>query len=71
VYLGLKDRGILREGAYADILVFDLESIEEGGGFFEPTRPPRGIEHVLVNGTIVYEKGSHTGARPGKVLRRE
>jgi N-acyl-D-amino-acid deacylase len=69
-YLGLKDRGILREGAYADILVFDFDKIEEGGDFFEPTKPPEGIEHVLVNGTVVYENKAHTGARPGKVLRR-
>jgi len=67
--LGLKDRGVIREGAYADIVVFDFDRIKEGDDFLEPNRPPEGIEHVLVNGTVVYEKMAHTGAQPGKVLR--
>ena len=67
--LGLEDRGVIMEGAYADILLFDFERIKEGGDFLEPSRPPEGIEHVLVNGTVVYEKMVHTGERPGRVLR--
>lgn len=66
---GLQDRGIIREGAYADIVVFDLERIREGGDFWNPTQPPEGIAQVLVNGTPVFHEGRHTGARPGKVLR--
>jgi len=68
--LGLKDRGVLKEGAYADVLVFDFQRLREGEDFMAPARPPEGIEHVLVNGTVVYEKKAHTGKRPGKVLRR-
>ena len=68
--LGLEDRGVIREGAYADVVLFDLERIREGGDFLEPARPPEGIEHVLVNGTVIYERMAHTGERPGKVLRQ-
>ena len=68
--LGLADRGVLRQGAYADIVVFDLRAIREGEDFLEPAQPPEGIEHVLVNGTVVYEDRAHTGRRPGRVLRR-
>jgi N-acyl-D-amino-acid deacylase len=68
--LGLKDRGVIRDGAHADIVLFDFERIRERDDFLEPARPPEGIEHVLVNGQVVYEGMAHTGARPGKVLRR-
>jgi N-acyl-D-amino-acid deacylase len=68
--LKLKDRGVVQEGACADLVVFDFEQIKESDDFLEPWRPPEGIEHVLVNGKVVYEKGAHTGERPGKVLRR-
>jgi len=68
--LGLKDRGVLREGAYADVVILDPDEIAEKGDFLEPAQPPEGIKYVLVNGTIVREKGRHTGQRPGKVLRR-
>jgi len=67
--LGLEDRGVIRKGAYADVVVFDFERLREGGSYLQPDRPPEGIEHVLVNGTVVYEKMTHTGQRPGKVLR--
>ena len=67
--LGLADRGVLREGAYADIVLFDLEALREGEDFLQPAQPPEGIEHVLVNGTVVYEDRAHTGRRPGRVLR--
>lgn len=56
--------------SFADIVVFDLERIREGDDYLEPARPPEGVEHVLVNGRVVYEKKVHTGERPGKVLRR-
>ena len=68
--LGLEDRGVLREGAYADIAVFDFDTLEGSNDFLEPARPPKGIEYVLVNGAVVYEDLAHTGKRPGKVLRR-
>jgi N-acyl-D-aspartate/D-glutamate deacylase len=67
--LGLDDRGILRLGACADIVVFDYESMDPVVDYLNPTQPPEGIEYVLVNGKVVYEGKKHTGERPGKVLR--
>jgi N-acyl-D-amino-acid deacylase len=67
--LGLRDRGIIQEGAYADIVVFDLETIKMTGDYVNPSSPPDGIEYVLVNGKIVYQDKKHTGERSGKVLR--
>ncbi len=75
---GLMDRGVLRPGARADILVFDLERIRDRATNlyphtypFEnyPHRYPEGIDYVLVNGILVVEEDRHTGALPGKVLR--
>jgi N-acyl-D-aspartate/D-glutamate deacylase len=67
--LRLRDRGVIMQGAYADIVVFDYDRIREGGDFLTPTRPPEGIEYVLVNGAVVCENAKHTGARSGQVLR--
>jgi len=67
--IGLKDRGRLAEGASADVVVFDLETLQENNDFRVPAQAPQGIRYVLVNGQIVCEDGVHTGARPGKVLR--
>jgi N-acyl-D-aspartate/D-glutamate deacylase len=67
--LKLHDRGMIKEGAFADLVMFDLNIISEGNTFHEPTLPPKGIEVVFVNGTIVYCNNSHTGAMPGQVLR--
>ncbi len=66
---GLRGRGILRPGAYADILIFDPHRIEESTDPLEPRKYPKGIRYVIVNGRIVVRKGKHTGERPGKVLR--
>ena len=68
--LGLTDRGTIREGAYADLVVLDPDSVSEMGDFMSPKLPPTGIEHVIVNGTLVWDSNAHSGARPGKVLRR-
>ena len=76
--LGLSDRGILRSGAWADIVVFDLERIHDRATNLYPhTYPfenyphtyPEGIAYVLVNGQVVVEKAEHTGALPGVVFR--
>jgi N-acyl-D-amino-acid deacylase len=67
--IGLKDRGRLAEGAYADVVVFDLGTLRENTDFRVPAQAPQGIRYVLVNGQVVCENGAHTGARPGKVLR--
>lgn len=67
---GIRDRGKLVPGAYADLLLIDPDRIAMKGDFKNPARPPDGIECVVVNGQVVYEHGTHTGARPGRVLRR-
>ena len=69
--LSLSDRGVITAGAYADIVVFDLDEMEMRGDFAEPSRPPGGIKHVLVNGEVVYENMAHQGVRSGRVLRHE
>jgi N-acyl-D-aspartate/D-glutamate deacylase len=67
--LGLRDRGLLREGNYADVTVFDPEKIKDRASYSEPFRYSEGVEFVVVNGKVVLEGGKHTGARPGKALR--
>jgi len=67
---GLADRGVVREGAYADLTVFDAGTVGEGATFARPVQPARGIELVIVNGAIAWRDGRATGARPGRVLRR-
>jgi N-acyl-D-amino-acid deacylase len=78
--LGLKDRGLLREGMWADIVVFDADTIKDNAtSRFPysfplknyPHRYPDGIKYVIVNGQIVVEKGRHKGVFPGKVLRHK
>ncbi len=66
---GLADRGVLRPGACADLVVFDAERIVDVGTFEEPNQGPEGVLHVLVNGTPIVRDGEHTGERPGRVLR--
>jgi N-acyl-D-amino-acid deacylase len=67
---GLKDRGELREGAYADITLFDAEQVDEAATYDQPITPARGIETVIVNGAVVWRDGRPTGAHPGRVLTR-
>ena len=67
----LKDRGVLRQGSYADIVLFNLNNLKVLGDAVESRRYPKGIEYVFVNGIAVVEKGQHTGATPGKVIKRE
>jgi N-acyl-D-aspartate/D-glutamate deacylase len=66
--LGLRDRGVLREGSWADIVIFDPATIVDRATFEDPHQYPSGIEYVLVNGSVVVRHGQHTGARPGRVL---
>lgn len=68
--LGVVERGLLREGYWADITVFDPVTIIDRATYDAPHRYPAGIGTVLVNGTIVVDAGEHTGTRPGRVLRR-
>lgn len=67
--LNLKDRGVIRTNAYADICIFDYDTISDNATYVRPHQYPSGIEYVIVNGQVVIEKGKHTGRLPGKVLR--
>ena len=67
--LGLRDRGLLREGMFADVVVFDDKTIIDLATPDRPHQVSRGVEHVFVNGVQVIRDGQHTGATPGRVLR--
>jgi N-acyl-D-aspartate/D-glutamate deacylase len=64
------DRGILKRGYKADIVVFNPETISDTATYEEPKQYPKGIGQVIVNGELVVDHGEHTQARPGKSLRR-
>ncbi len=68
--IGLNGRGRLARGMYADLVLFDAGKVIDAATFDDPQRYALGIEHVLVNGVPVAESGRHTGALPGRVLRR-
>jgi N-acyl-D-aspartate/D-glutamate deacylase len=68
---GLKDRGQLRPGAFADVLVFDLARINDAATYDNPHRIAEGIDEILVNGVAARRNGVFTGALPGRVLRPE
>ena len=68
--LGLSDRGVLRPGAAADVVVFDSDALSERGTTFEPNQVAIGMRHVVVNGTVTLRDGELTGERAGQVLRR-
>ena len=67
--LGIQDRGLLREGFFADIVVFDPDEVQDLATFEDPHQYAVGVQSVLVNGVLVVDGGEHTGARPGRVLR--
>jgi N-acyl-D-amino-acid deacylase len=67
---GLRDRGVLKEGAYADLALFDAATVDEAATYEAPISPARGIDSVIVNGAMVWRDGRPTGARPGQVLAR-
>jgi N-acyl-D-amino-acid deacylase len=69
--LGLADRGLLREGYKADLVLFDPDTIQDRATYAEPLQYPSGIDAVLVNGEVVVEGGRQTRARPGRVIRRQ
>lgn len=68
--LGLHDRGVVREGAFADLVVLDPRSVADTARFADPHRYPEGICHVVVNGRFVVWEGQQTAERPGQVLGR-
>jgi N-acyl-D-amino-acid deacylase len=69
---GLRDRGLIREGMWADIIVFDkdrIRSLSVPGGPEKANRWAEGIHYILVNGQVTIDQGQHTGALAGKILR--
>jgi N-acyl-D-amino-acid deacylase len=64
----LSDRGVIREGARADVTIFDYDKIQDRSTYEQPVAYPDGIPYVLVNGEIVIDKAQHTGAKPGSIL---
>ena len=67
---GLQDRGVVKEGAFADLTLFDPGTVGEAATFARPIAPARGIEAVVVNGALVWRDGKPTGARPGRAVGR-
>jgi len=67
--LSLRNRGFLREGYFADVLVFDPATIQDHATFEQPHQYSTGMEKVFVNGELVFEDGEHTGALPGQFVR--
>jgi N-acyl-D-aspartate/D-glutamate deacylase len=69
--LKLRDRGLLKTGYYADITIFDPDDFRDEATYADPHRYPSGTRiTVIVNGTVVVENATHSGATPGLVLRR-
>ncbi|HEY7295038.1 MAG TPA: D-aminoacylase [Dehalococcoidia bacterium] len=68
--LGLGDRGLLKDGFKADVVVFDPETVRSPATIEQPKQFPIGIDYVMVNGRLVVDGGEHTGALPGRALRR-
>jgi len=67
---GLTDRGEIREGAHADLVVFDADTVIDRATFEDPEQPAAGIDHVVVGGTISWSGGGHTGDRNGRFIHR-
>ncbi len=67
--LQIRDRGLLKPGMYADIVVFDADRVIDRATFEEPHQLSEGVQHVLVNGVPVVRDGRHTGATPGRIVR--
>jgi len=68
---GLRDRGLVRQGFWADLVLFDPDKVQDEATFEKPHQYSKGFDLVLVNGVAVVEDGKPTGARPGQVLRHE
>lgn len=67
--IGIRERGFLKEGYFADVVIFDAATIQDHATFENPHQYATGVEHVFVNGVQVVENGEHTGATPGKFVR--
>jgi N-acyl-D-amino-acid deacylase len=69
--LGIAERGALKPGFFADVVIFDPKSIAAHATFNDPRQYATGVQHVFVNGTQILRDGEHTGAKPGRVVTRE
>jgi N-acyl-D-amino-acid deacylase len=69
--LGIAGRGMLKEGYFADVVVFDPQTIQDHATFENPRQYATGVSEVWVNGVEVIRDGEHTGAKPGRVVRRD
>jgi N-acyl-D-aspartate/D-glutamate deacylase len=67
--INIADRGLLKEGYWADVTIFNPDTVIDKATFENPHQYPVGIPYVIVNGAVVLDNGKHTGARPGKVIR--
>jgi N-acyl-D-aspartate/D-glutamate deacylase len=68
--LGIRDRGLVRPGDFADLTLFDPDKVIDRSTYTDPFRYGEGVKYVVVNGRVVFDRGKHTGARPGRALRR-
>ena len=66
---GFQDRGVLRDGAYADLVIFNPKTVSDRATFDAPTEPAIGIDRVFVNGLTVWNQGRASGERPGRAIR--
>jgi N-acyl-D-amino-acid deacylase len=64
----LAGRGLIKEGCWADVVIFDYDRIQDRSTYEQPLLFPDGIDYVVVNGQVVIDHGKHTGARAGQVL---
>jgi N-acyl-D-aspartate/D-glutamate deacylase len=67
---GFEKRGFIREGNYADLVVFDPGRVEDRATWENPHQYPDGIDYVIVNGQVVVDHKEHTGRLPGRILRK-
>ena len=67
---GLHERGTLKPGHHADVVVFDAATVRDAASYETPTRPAEGIDAVIVNGALTWRHGAHSGARNGQVITR-
>ena len=68
--IGLKDRGLIKDNFKADIVIFDPDTIKANASRQNPRELSTGVDYVIVNGSIVIDKGIHTGSLPGRSLKR-
>ena len=69
--LNIEDRGVLKAGMVADVVVFDYNNLKERATYENGNQHPEGIDYVIINGDITVEKGEHLGVLKGKILKHK